>query len=826
MNINFLIPLFSALFYAIVIVILLVSGLNKIKRVFIIYLTATMLWSLSAFFVHANFFPDRTLFIHQFLIVFGYLVPLAFFYFAAVFTNRSVRLLIILSAILFVTLVILNFTGLLLLESAIVDKQLIFSTSTLFLAGLLLTFTFLGIGVTFLVQKYRTTVDPLERNRILYLLTGVIINLAFVCTLFFEATAKYPLDHIGNVIFAILIAYSISKYELFNIKIVARRIAAYFILIVPLAGVYIGLLLLGELLFPNQPIFALLISATVLAIVIALVGRALWTYIPHVVDRFFYRNTYKQRRDLINLGNKLGGVINLRQLTDEILPVLCNVMNVDKAQLLLRDVGTGDYNTQFVYPEDDSNEGSLTLHSDNPVVVWLERKNRPLESRQIFNLPEFKGMWQEEKNQIKKSNLGLISPIKNRGELIGIFVLGKKRKGIHTQEDFEMMMTVSSQAGVIIENGQQYSQALLKANTDGLTQLYNHRHFHERLEQEIGRSSRFGTVFSLIMMDIDLFKIYNDNYGHLAGDEILRKIGDYIRSSIRGIDIAARYGGEEFVIILPETKLTDAHIVAERIRKLIESKTSQKSMPVTLSIGIASWPVDGVMKEELITKADKALYLAKQNGRNCTCLSSDINKHDLTGEYDESGKALSIIYALAATVDAKDHYTYGHSRKVSEYAVSIAESLKLPQDKIAVVRAAGLLHDIGNIGIPDSILNKKEPLSPEEWEPIKSHPQLGVAIIRNISGLSECLPAILHHHEHFDGSGYPNGLKGANIPHEARILSVADAYEAMTSPRAYRKQLTQEQAMAELKQCAGIQFDPDIVEVFCKVLEKSHALRH
>jgi len=275
---------------------------------------------------------------------------------------------------------------------------------------------------------------------------------------------------------------------------------------------------------------------------------------------------------------------------------------------------------------------------------------------------------------------------------------------------------------------------------------------------------------------------------------------------------------------LPETRLLDAYNVAERIRKTIESKTSQWTTPVTVSLGVASWPIDGVMKEELISHADKALYHAKHTGRNRTCLSTEITDTDIKKVDSDSGvnpKALSIIYALAATVDAKDHYTYGHSRKVSEYAVAIAEAMKLPRENIALIRAAGLLHDIGKIGVPDSILNKKEPLSNEEWEPIKAHSQLGVDILRHIVDLSDCLPAIQHHHEHYDGSGYPAGLKGKSIPVESRILAIADAYDAMTSPRAYRKQLTAGEAIGELKTNAGTQFGPEIVDVFIKIIEET-----
>jgi putative nucleotidyltransferase with HDIG domain len=178
-----------------------------------------------------------------------------------------------------------------------------------------------------------------------------------------------------------------------------------------------------------------------------------------------------------------------------------------------------------------------------------------------------------------------------------------------------------------------------------------------------------------------------------------------------------------------------------------------------------------------------------------------------------------MIYALAATVDAKDHYTYGHSRKVSQYAVAMGELLNLSPDKIAEIRTAGLLHDIGKIGIPDSILNKDGMLDEQEWMQIKSHPEMGVEILRYVSDLSKSLPIILNHHEHFDGSGYPAGLKGKDIPLEARLLSVADAYDAMTSLRPYHNQRTPQEAFDELKRCAGTTFDPELVEVFCKVIQ-------
>jgi diguanylate cyclase (GGDEF)-like protein/putative nucleotidyltransferase with HDIG domain len=344
------------------------------------------------------------------------------------------------------------------------------------------------------------------------------------------------------------------------------------------------------------------------------------------------------------------------------------------------------------------------------------------------------------------------------------------------------------------------------------------------MEEEIARAARFGEVFSLIIIDLDSFKNYNDVYGHLYGDKILRTTAERIKGSIRAIDLAFRYGGDEFVVILPQVSSDDAFKVAERIRHSIDSEVDSKGMPVTCSLGIASWPTDGVMREEIVHASDAALYCAKQAGKNRVCLASkvEVSKKTLKGEFsDAKSMVLNTIYALAATVDAKDHYTYGHSKKVSKYALDIAEAIGYSEDKKSIIKTAGLLHDIGKIGVSDKILGKKSNLNEEEWEPIHSHPDMGVSIIKNVESLKDCLPAIQYHHERYDGRGYPTGLRGENIPLDARILCVADSYDAMTSQRPYRRTITEEEALAELINCSGTQFDPNIVLIFVKLMKKN-----
>ncbi|MGB6874284.1 MAG: diguanylate cyclase [Dehalococcoidia bacterium] len=411
-------------------------------------------------------------------------------------------------------------------------------------------------------------------------------------------------------------------------------------------------------------------------------------------------------------------------------------------------------------------------------------------------------------------------PLSVTDRIIGSLILASRKPNAYSGGQIKLLERVALQIAAPIENAQLYARLEQKSRVDEITGLFNRQHFEERLKEEVSRHSRYGDVFSIFMLDLDNFKAYNDVYGHPAGDILLNHVGGIVKNSVRDADQAFRYGGDEVVVILPQTARDDAYVVAERVREQIAGEMEKKAITVTCSIGLASYPTDGVIAGELVDVADSALYYAKRTGGNRVYLSSKIPSEPLDdgGIYGKRN-GLSAIYALVSAVEARDPYIYGHSRKVSTYAGALAEAIGLSPDEVSKVSTAALLHDIGKIGIPDKVLNKKKKLNVENWEVIKTHPRLGANIIGNIPHLVPCVSSILHHHERWDGGGYPEGLKGEEIPIGARILAVADSFEAMTSARPYRHALSREEVVKELRQGAGIQFDPYLVEVFIGIIK-------
>lgn len=388
-----------------------------------------------------------------------------------------------------------------------------------------------------------------------------------------------------------------------------------------------------------------------------------------------------------------------------------------------------------------------------------------------------------------------------------------------------VFMIISWTIGFYVNLGNKHIKDLNNiANTDGLTGLFNHRFFYDCLLEQIGRSKREGFDLSLLFIDIDDFKYYNDVYGHQKGDEILRRISAIMRETVRNNTFIARYGGEEFAILLPGVKEELAVKIAERLRHAVQEYPfeGQENMPggtLTISVGVSSFPARAKTDTELVKGADEACYRAKFLRKNRVEAYYSILE-ELQEDVDEPAKEIiTSIKTLIAVINAKDKYTYGHVERVVYYCNLIAEKLKLDDtDKKNFVYAA-YLHDIGKINIPEEILMKSKGLTQEEWEALKNHPKYAAEIIKNVHSLSGVVPIILQHHERYDGTGYPKKLKGDEIHYLASILTVIDSFDAMTSLRPYQEKKSYIKAIEELNRCSGTQFNPESVRIFVSTIE-------
>jgi diguanylate cyclase (GGDEF)-like protein/putative nucleotidyltransferase with HDIG domain len=483
---------------------------------------------------------------------------------------------------------------------------------------------------------------------------------------------------------------------------------------------------------------------------------------------------------------------------------------------------------------------------------------------------------------LEGSDSAIALPIVYADQLHGVLYVETDNTADFPQEEVLFLGTLADLISGALHNALTFQKAQEQAITDGMTGLKTHRFFMEALSGEWKRSTRAGRSFSVVLMDLDRFKFVNDFYGHLDGDLLLQRVAHILEQNCRRSDVVARYGGDEFIILMPETDSLQSHQLASKLRSWICSDSVLREKNVTSSFGVATFPLNGSTPQELIQVADASMYLSKHQGGNAVSTADQFNsedarrwKRDVLDAYlgvtlkrqfttgpdafveiysrveqfarslagtESAGKhkgangapgssnessfeplpaiVMDTLTSLALAVDSKDQFTQGHCYKVSSYAVLIAEAIGLKGSEVEEVRLGGMLHDVGKVGIMESILNKNGPLNPDEWEAMKRHVEYGAKLLEPLRGTETIRAMVAHHHEFFDGSGYPDGLAGSQIPMGARIIAVADAYDTITSERTYKKARTPEEAFLELTRCGNAQFDPDLVKVFISRLRE------
>jgi diguanylate cyclase (GGDEF)-like protein len=625
-NPSALIPLIATVVYVSLSIILVLNRpWRQRHRLFLLFLVPALLWSLITFLSLQGWFTQNRQFDVSLVVCVAMLTLIQFHYLVRSF-YRSEPVRVPLVYLFLAATIILVAVGPI---REILGPNINKSGLQFYGFGIFGIYVLFGsaVGTTDVlswIRKYRLSPDPAERNQMFYMLLSIVIF-----TVFFALGApggEIPWSHIGNLAVACILTYAVITHRLLDIRVVLRQFLVYLVLYG--GGIGIPSLLL-VLLYnldkhtidagPLAMIVALYITAIVL-----LSGHKVRDLLQRKVERAFVGAKSFYRRQLSEFIAGIHDVSTFEQLGRRFLPLLAQSVDCRRACLLLPEAGEGDFSAQFTYPPVDGNPmGELRLRKDNPIVAWLEQKGTILQERSLAIVAEFQSIWEEERMEIRSAGVEMFVPILNEGKLVAIVAVSDKRDGkSYTVEDTDLLEFIGAQVAAGMVKEYSHERERQRSRTDELTGLFNRRCFAERLKEELDRHSRYNDMFSIFMIDLDNFKAYNDAHGHLAGDILLGHIGRIIKSSVRHIDQAFRYGGDEFVVLLPHTARDSAYEAADRVRKKVAEETEKKATAVTCSIGLASYPVDGVLSDELVGVADTALYHAKRTGGNRIFLAS------------------------------------------------------------------------------------------------------------------------------------------------------------------------------------------------------------
>ncbi len=813
-NISTVVPLITFFLYATLLVLIVIARpQTESRRRFRWFLLTMTLWSLSALLVLVD--TARATIWMRLLSASAMTVMVSTYYLieTIVDTKTILSRYVIFYGIISASLTL--FTNLAIPEAYVINSEVVYTFGILmyFLIGP--SYLLLIYSIFRLTKNYQQTKDAIQRNRLLYLIIALSL-IVLVSPINFTPYGRYPVDIAVNGISALIIAYAILRYQLLDIRVVIRQGLIYSIPTMVIGATYFLIINLALNLFKQFSGVEIFLLSLVVAILSALLADPFRVRAQNMIDRFFFRDKYDAAKMLQTLSGNVATILDLNEVTKTVLAEVSATLHIPTAAIFLRD----EKNNRFQLITQVGYQNSYQLvefRQNHPVVLWLSTHDQPITSQDIGVHPQFRSLWRSERADLEDLNAELFIPIKVQELLVGILLVGSKQsEQAYTMEDIITLSAVANQTAVAIENARLFTSEQNRLRE--MDTLYN-------MARQLATTDNLYEVAATVAEHA--VTSTQVSYARILTRE---ENGDYICRAIFPStlpSLAYRIGKKEPLVaehfynwVLQEDQ---AAIFPRDDPNLYPEESAAVFFEDTLSVCLS--PLKGI--DEYI-----GLLILGDNGENLQDSFSNITRRliDVISDYAASAiqrallheqleeNFLETIVALANAVDARDTYTGDHSQRMADLSTKIGEVMNLESEQIEALHWASILHDIGKIGVPDMILNKKGPLSKEEWEFMKEHPVIGAQIVAPIKFLRTVSPIIRSHHEKYDGTGYPYGLEGEEIPLGARILAVVDAYIAIRDERIYSKSHTHEEAIAEIRRSSGSHFDPKIVDVFCKTI--------